>query len=97
MAYLEGEGRANEHTEPHLVAGTSAITAEHGYSVLDRSAALAIAADLDEPRRVFGVDVTRTAVVRPATDAVRQGATVKVPTTTRGRSSRGTERPEQAR
>ena len=61
MVYLAGEGRSNEHTEQHLVAGDSAIMAQHGYSVLDRSTALAIAASLDAPRRAFGVEVTRTA------------------------------------
>lgn len=60
MTYLQGEGRANEHEEPHLVAGNGAIMAEYGYGELDRAAALAIAADLDEPRRVFGTSVTRS-------------------------------------
>jgi hypothetical protein len=59
MVYLAGDGRSNEHEEQHLVAGDSAIMAQHGYSVLDRNSALAIAASLDAPRRVFGVEVTR--------------------------------------
>ena len=57
MVYLVGEGRSNEHEEQHLVAGDSAIMAQHGYSVLDRNSALAIAASLDAPRRAFGVEV----------------------------------------
>jgi hypothetical protein len=60
MSYLQGEGRANEHTAPHLVAGNSAVVVVHGYDVLDRAAALAIAEDLDEPRRAFGTEITRT-------------------------------------
>jgi hypothetical protein len=72
MAYLQGAGRSNEHTEPHLVAGDPSIMAEHGYSVLDRAAALSIAGRLDEPRKVFGVNVTRSAsVVDPVAGSVR--------------------------
>lgn len=67
MVYLAGEGRSNEHEEQHLVAGDAAIMAQHGYSVLDRTSALAIAASLDAPRRAFGVEVIRTS---KATDPV---------------------------
>ena len=59
MVYLAGDGRSNEHKEQHLVAGDSAIMAQHGYSVLDRNTALAIAKSLDAPRRAFGIDVLR--------------------------------------
>lgn len=59
MVYLAGEGRENEHTEQHLVAGDSAIVSMYGYDALDRETALAIARDLDEPRVLFGVDVKR--------------------------------------
>jgi len=70
MSYLQGEGRANEHTDPHLVAGNSAIVTMHGYGVLDRATALAIAEDLDEPRRVFGTEITRNEkTVDPETGA----------------------------
>jgi hypothetical protein len=70
MSYLQSEGRANEHTDPHLVAGNSAIVTMHGYGVLDRATALAIADDLDEPRRVFGTEITRNEkTVDPATGA----------------------------
>jgi hypothetical protein len=60
MVYLAGEGRSNEHEEQHLVGGDAAIMAQHGYSVLDRTTALAIAASLDAPRRAFEVEVLRT-------------------------------------
>jgi hypothetical protein len=60
LTYLAGPGRANEHTEQRLVAGDSAIMAVYGYEVLDRSAALAIARDLDEPADVYGTKVMRS-------------------------------------
>jgi hypothetical protein len=59
MVYLAGPGRHNEHEEQHIVAGNSAIVTMHGYGVLDRDTALAIAKDLDEPRVKLGVEVTR--------------------------------------
>lgn len=57
LTYLAGPGRANEHTEPHLVNGDAATFAMHGDAVLDRAGALAVAADVNEPRVAFGVDV----------------------------------------
>lgn len=59
MTYLVGEGRANEHTEQHLVAGDHAIMARHGYAVLDAGAAREIGLALDTPRVAYDVDVTR--------------------------------------
>lgn len=59
MSYLAGEGRANEHTEQHLVAGDHAIMARHGYAVLDQAAARDIGLALDTPRLAYGVEVTR--------------------------------------
>jgi len=60
MAYLAGPGRdgGEVHTEPHLVAGDPAIMAWHDDAELDRDAALQIAAELDRPRKTFGVQVT---------------------------------------
>ena len=49
MTYLVKEGRANEHTEQHLVAGDHAIMARHGYAVLDVAAAREIGIALDTP------------------------------------------------
>ena len=57
MTYLAGPGRANEHTDPHLVAGDPAMLAWHSDAELNRDAALHIARHLDAPRRVFDVDV----------------------------------------
>jgi hypothetical protein len=62
LVYLAGPGRHNEHSDPHLVAGDSAIMAWHDDAVLDRDAALAVARQLDHPRRAFGVEVPGGAV-----------------------------------
>jgi len=57
MVYLASEGRHNEHENPHLVAGDSQILAWHDDTELSRIDALAIAAELDAPRRLLGVEV----------------------------------------
>lgn len=57
LVYLAGPGRANEHTEPHLVAGDVAVMAWHDDAELDHDTAVAIARHVDQPRRVFGVEV----------------------------------------
>lgn len=57
LTYLAGPGRANEHTEPHLVAGDAPMMAWHGEDELNHSAALSIARYLDQPRRAFDVEV----------------------------------------
>lgn len=57
MSYLVGPGYANEHVEPHLVAGDDAMMAWHGADELGRDSGLAIARHLDRPHVVYGVDV----------------------------------------
>jgi len=57
LTYLVGEGRHNEHTDQHLVAGDGALMAWHGDAELDRDAALAIARHLDQPRTAFDTEV----------------------------------------
>lgn len=57
LVYLAGPGRANEHTEPHLLAGDAAMMAWHDDNELDRSAALSVARHLDRPRVAFGVEM----------------------------------------
>lgn len=57
LAYLQGPGRANEHTDPHLVAGDSAIMTWHDDNELSHEDAIEIARQLDQPRRVFGTEV----------------------------------------
>lgn len=58
MTYLVGPGRANEHTEPHLVAGDAALMAWHSDNELGHDSALAIARHLDRPSKAFDVDVS---------------------------------------
>ena len=57
LTYLTGPGRANEHTEPHLVAGDEAMMAWHDDNELGRDSALAIARHLDRPRKAYDVEV----------------------------------------
>ena len=57
LTYLVGPGRANEHTEPHLVAGDEAMMAWHDDDELGRDSALAIARLPDRPRTAYDVDV----------------------------------------
>ncbi|MFZ2175946.1 MAG: relaxase/mobilization nuclease domain-containing protein [Rhodococcus sp. (in: high G+C Gram-positive bacteria)] len=57
LSYLQGPGRANEHTDPHLVAGDSAIMTWHDDNELSHEDAIEIARQLDQPRRVFGTEV----------------------------------------
>lgn len=57
MSYLVGPGRANEHTEPHLVAGDPAVMAWHDDNELSHASAMEIAHHLDRPRKAFGVEV----------------------------------------
>jgi hypothetical protein len=57
MTYLVGEGRHNEHEEPHLVAGDHALMAWYDDAELSGDNAKAIARHLDRPRTAMGVDV----------------------------------------
>jgi len=58
LRYLQGPGKANEHENPHVIAGDPFLVAWHGSESLDRDGANEIAAYLDEPRKVFGTQVT---------------------------------------
>jgi hypothetical protein len=58
LVYLAGPGRANEHTEPHLVAGDPAVMAWHDDTELSRDDALRVAREVDHPRRLFGTEVS---------------------------------------
>jgi hypothetical protein len=62
LVYLAGPGRSNEHSEPHLVAGDSAIMAWHDDAELDRDSALQVAWAVDHPRRAFETVVARGSV-----------------------------------
>ena len=50
VSYLAGPGRANEHTNPHVVAGSAGVMAWHSSEVLDHDAAMALGKVLDRPR-----------------------------------------------
>ncbi|MFI7482482.1 relaxase/mobilization nuclease domain-containing protein [Kocuria sp. M1R5S2] len=56
MKYLVGPGRANEHTDPHLVGGSPMIMAWHDDAQLGEDAAVAIAREVDLNRRMMGYD-----------------------------------------
>jgi hypothetical protein len=57
LRYLAGPGRANEHVEPHLVAGDPAMLAWWDDAELNADAARGIAGHLDAPRRRLEVEV----------------------------------------
>ncbi|MBT2565080.1 relaxase/mobilization nuclease domain-containing protein [Arthrobacter sp. ISL-85] len=58
IAYLAGPGRANEHTDPHLVAGSPSIMAWHNDDELNADAAGAIAKEIDRAHSVLGVEIS---------------------------------------
>ncbi len=59
MMYLAGPGRANDHTDQHVVAGHDVVMqAARGASLQDADTVLDLALILDQPRRVFGTQVT---------------------------------------
>jgi hypothetical protein len=58
MRYLVGPGRANEHSDPHLVAGSDMLLAGYGQEVLSRQEGTEIAAWIDSPRRIHGTVIT---------------------------------------
>lgn len=53
LIYLAGPGRANEHEDPHLVAGDDAMMAWYGDEELDKTSAHDVARHLDRPRKAF--------------------------------------------
>lgn len=59
MVYLAGEGRANEHQNPHVVAGDDLVTlqVEPG-TTLSSDDGLDIADVLNRPQRLYGTEVT---------------------------------------
>ncbi|EKT79747.1 relaxase/mobilization nuclease family protein [Rhodococcus opacus M213] len=62
LVYLAGPGDSNEHTDQHVIAGHSAILGRDDFlGQLDRATALAIAHEVDLPRKMFGTKVERIA------------------------------------
>ena len=58
IRYLVGPGKLNEHTDPHLVAGSSWLMAWHADAELSDADAKVIGKDLEAPTRAFGVEVS---------------------------------------
>lgn len=59
LRYLVGPGKVNEHTDPHLVAGSEMLLVGYGETGhLSRQEATEIAAWIDSPRRMHGVEIT---------------------------------------
>jgi hypothetical protein len=59
MMYLAGPGRANDHTDQHVVAGHDVIMqAARDSSLSDADTVLDLALLLDQPRRLYGTEVT---------------------------------------
>lgn len=50
VSYLAGPGRSNEHTHPHVVAGSDGVMAWHSNEVLDKDSAMTLGKVLDRPR-----------------------------------------------
>lgn len=57
VRYLVGPGRSNEHTSPHVVAGSPFVVAWHGNEVLNREAGAEVSDFLEEPRRRYDVQM----------------------------------------
>lgn len=63
LEYLAGPGKANEHTNPRLVAGDPSLLPWLGNDHrLDVASARLVAARIDQPRRLMGVEVARGSV-----------------------------------
>lgn len=67
LAYLQGPGKANEHTRPHLVAGDPLLMSWHTNDELTRGEALAIARHVDRPRQAYDTKVTMPVYEQVAT------------------------------
>lgn len=57
LSYLQGPGKANEHTNPHIVGGDEVVLSRFGSGALTREQALAVAKVIDTPRRAMGTTV----------------------------------------
>lgn len=59
MMYLAGPGRANDHSDQHVVAGHDVVMqAARGASLQNTDTVLDLALVLDQPRRLYGTEVT---------------------------------------
>lgn len=60
VVYLAGPGKANEHENPHIVAGHNAVVLRAPTGELTHADAIDIAHEIDTPRVVFGTEVLAT-------------------------------------
>ena len=58
IRYLVGPGKHNEHSDPHLVAGSSWLMAWHAETELSDADAKVIGKDLEAPTKAFNAAVT---------------------------------------
>lgn len=75
LVYVAGPGRAEEHVDPHVVAGSPAVELRHVGERLDRDKALRLARWIDGPARATG-DAPRRGVYARA-EAARDSAGVR--------------------
>ncbi len=73
MRYLVGEGKRNEHTRPHLVAGSPEVLSWYSHETLSQSDAAAIARVTDRPRMQHRTSVTVRATEADVRRGVRPG------------------------
>ncbi|WP_196249956.1 relaxase/mobilization nuclease domain-containing protein [Rhodococcoides fascians] len=60
VVYLAGPGKANEHENPHIVAGHNAVVMRAPSGELSHADAIEIAHEIDTPRVLFGTEVLAT-------------------------------------
>lgn len=66
LAYLQGPGKANEHTYPHVVGGHDFVRMLAPAGELSHDDAIALGRSIDEPRRTFGTQVSSVKVAKAA-------------------------------
>lgn len=57
MVYLAGGGRANEHTDQHVIAGHDAVMHAASFGPLTTDSALDLANVMERPSKVFGTEI----------------------------------------
>ncbi|MEU1132634.1 relaxase/mobilization nuclease domain-containing protein [Streptomyces sp. NPDC005900] len=58
IRYLFGPGKANEHTDPHVIGASDDVVLLGGSRCTERGALAHLAAELDAPQKLFGTEVT---------------------------------------
>lgn len=57
IVYLVGEGKRNEHENPHVITGSISMMPWFGDKELTHQDALLLAAEVEQPHRVFGTEI----------------------------------------